>query len=188
MCCITPLSPPFASFFIMSFNRILPLPASLESSQARLPDLIRGPSRSVVFDANGRRSYNSDMVAQNQQDVVMGNEGEEVRSSTSLASLSSRREKKRHSSSSAEAMDVDQGAPTQSERIGNVVSADSNVSQQFATRRATAFSKSMGGWPKEASQVCLCQPEPKVPRPRNGMPSSMLHGSSFSPLNSQISR
>ena len=169
----------------MSFNRILPLPTPLDPSQGRLPIATRDTSHPVVFDEHGRRRSNVNMVSQNEeqhQDVVLEG-GATRRDNTLSTSAAAHRGRSQASSSPAKAINVDEGISVQPERSSSVVSADSNVSQQFATQRFPSVPKGIGGWPGEPSQVCLCQPEPKVPRPRNGMffptspfmPSSPIH-------------
>lgn len=155
----------------MSFNRILPLPTPLDPAQGRLPIATRDTSHPVVFDEHGRRRSNVNMVSQNEeqhQDVVLEG-GATRRDNTLSTSAAAHRGRSQASSSPAKAINVDEGTSVKPERSSSVVSADSNVSQQFATQRFPSVPKGIGGWPGEASQVCLCQPEPKVPRPRNGI-------------------
>ena len=163
--------------FLMSFNRTLPVPTPLRPPQNHSLPPRRDPTPSVVFDQNGVRRYNIDMVALNQNvqlDIRM-EEGPEIHAGTVRATSAVQQQERASTSSPAQAMDVDEGIPlTQQGRSGSVGSSNSNVSQQFAMQRPPSVQKGVGGWPGEASQVCLCQPEPKVPRPRNGISLFLL--------------
>ena len=160
----------------MSFNRTLPVLPPLLPSR-RHPQHLGSVNQPIAHDQHSFRSKTPSMVNESENthlDVDMDVERREPRDSPLKIPTGVQGEQGEASSSPAQAMDVDEGTLTQPERSSSAMSSSSNVSQQYATQVVPSMSKGASGWPGEASQVCLCQPDPKIPRPRNGKLTSFI--------------
>ena len=154
----------------MSFNRTLPVLPPLLPSR-RHPEHPGSATQPIAYDQHHFIDKTPRMVNESEHAhpaVDMDVERGEPRDSPSKIPTEVQREQGEASSSPAQAMDIDEGTPTRPERSSSAMSSSSNVSQQYATQVVPSMSRGASGWPGEASQVCLCQPDPKIPRPRNG--------------------
>ena len=149
----------------MFYNRVLPLPPALTStsvdkSTSSAPNTLLQHKIMTVAELDGNtdthrsispRSYRrASSPAKDKRPTSPGQESlEDHEDSLSTESLSSRTTRKRSSSQASQ-----EGRPRSTR-------GPPSISTLTANRVLRAADS--------ASQVCLCQPDPKVPRPRNGI-------------------
>ena len=66
-------------------------------------------------------------------------------------------------------------APLPADRLGQVQSRKRSASHMAPESSSREASPSQTAIAESVPQFCLCQPDPKIPRPRNGMLDTLVH-------------
>lgn len=148
----------------MSFHRVLPLPIALsnqdpENRSATEPALI--VNARIMTDDKSESASEKTKSLQSAPSVAS-------KSLPSISSQEASQTKQDHALRSSGAELEDYQSPKI--RTRSLIKPAKRDSRQSSKGQTSTPNKNADAWQGESpSSICLCQPDPKVPRPRNGM-------------------